>query len=220
MTSRLFRGVIALGLFGMCGACRPEGNPPKQVPAAASSPVILITDEITPLSFADVELTLAIVSRDERDLPKEIAVTFRNNSSARGCLALPRPVVEDHDYRSSLPCLVVGMRKLSQSLSPTEPIFLYAIPHTDSAGLLEGIYLEQGATLTRQYKLASFCLIGHGIGPKPEANFLTCYEGGNLEYELRAYVITDWKTFQRHDSNPLAVRASEFDFQVRGNLGD
>lgn len=208
--NRLFQ-LITIGLVAQCVSCGTDRDSIKKESADASLPVIRITADDTVLPFGDVELTLEIVSRDDRDLPKEIRVTFRNKSATRGCLALPRPVVEDHDYVTSLPCLCIGMRgaREFEGSSPPEPFFLYAIPRGESAGPLEGVYLEPRAHFARRYALTSFCVIGHGIAPKPTVNFLALHGPGDKECELRAYVITDWTDFTRVESNPVAVRTSE-----------
>lgn len=222
MTLKFLFSVIVLGLLGLCASCGPESNATKQESVAESLPVIRITDDIKPLSFDEVELTLEIVSRDPRGLPKEIGLTFRNKSSARGCLALPRPVIEGQRYEQSLPCLAVGMRETGFRTGSTlgEPFFLDTRPRPDQVGPLEGVYLDPGESITLQYTLSNCCVIGHGIGPKAEANFLTCYDAGNEESELRAYVITDWSGFQRSASNSILVKSSKFDFSVRLKFAD
>ncbi len=210
----------AVGIVALCISCGTSRDSVKNESADLNLPVIRIAEGDTVLPLSDIELSLEIVSRDHRGLPKDITVAFRNKSAKRGCLALPRPVVEDHDYNPSLPCLGVGMRGAPrfEGDSPPEPFFLYTIPRREFVGPLEGVNLDPGAHFARQYALTSFCMIGHGIGPKPNANFFTCYRKGDEESELRAYLITNWNNFNRIESNPLVVRSSELDFSVREKL--
>jgi hypothetical protein len=209
-------GVVAL--FISCGTDRDSMMPE---PADKCLPVTRIAENEPTMSFNDVELSLEVISRGTRGLPKEIRITFRNKSSKRGCLVLPRPVVEGDDYDASLPCLCVGMRETrDDDLPPAEPIFLYVKPRGQPTGPKGGVYLDAGAKIARRYELSSFCLIGHGIGPNPNANFSTCYKTGDQESELRAYVITKWTNLTRINSKPILVRTSAVDFSVRLELDD
>jgi hypothetical protein len=212
---------IAIAFVAACASCGTRGDSPPSESAVASLPVIRMTDADTELPFTDVELSLEIVSRDHRGLPKDIRITYRNKSAERGCLPLPRPFVEEHDD-PTLPGLCVGMRGAAEraGLHPPEPVFLYTIPRREFAGPLEGVYLDPGASFARQYALTSFCLIGHGIAPNPNANFFTCYRAGNEASELRAYLITNWSDLPKIASNPVKVRSSELDFSVREKLGE
>jgi hypothetical protein len=221
MTPNQWFRTSAIGLIALCTSCGTDRDSTKSEPADPSLPVTRIAENEPTLSFDEVELSLELISRDLRGLPKEILITFRNNSSKRGCLALPRPVVEGEDYDASLPCLWVGMRETGDDdLRRGEPIFLYTKPRGQSAGPKEGVYLDAGARIARQYELSSFCVIGHGIGPKPSANFSTCYQTGDQESELRACLITEWNNLTLIDSNPILIRSSELDFSVREKLGD
>lgn len=218
--NRWFR-TSAIALVALCTSCGTDRDSTMPEPADNRLPVTRIAENEPTMSFNDVELSLELISRDMRGLPKEIRITFRNTSSKRGCLVLPRPVVEGDDYGASLPCLCVGMRETGDDdLIRAEPIFLYAKPRGQSAGPREGVYLDAGAQIARKYDLSSFCLIGHGIAPKPNANFSTCYKTGDQESELRACVITDWTNLTRINSNPILVRTSEADFSVHLKLED
>jgi len=222
MVSRIPAHFIVIGFITLSASCNSEGKPTENESSPATSPVIQITEDVATLPYDAVNISMDIVSRDRRGLPMKIEIAFQNKSSERGCLALPRPVVEDRDYNASLPCLCVGMRGLPEfdGSTPPEPFFLYVIPRREFAGPLEGVYLDPDEKVLRQYNLTSFCVIGHGIGPKPNANFSTCYHAGTNESELRAYVITDWNKFSRVESNPVVVQSSEADFSVRDKLGE
>src|SRR5690349_6582614 len=111
-------------LVVLCAACgkNPDPAPLAPVPAETTLPVVPIADEEPTLSWDDIELTLDMAGSDRRDLPKEIRITFRNRSSKRGCLVLPRPVIEDQSYDLSMPSLLVGMREThANGSSPAEP---------------------------------------------------------------------------------------------------
>lgn len=157
------------------------------------------------LSLDEVELVLEVVEKDPKGLPELIEVCYRNKSTQKGCLALPRPVVEDTDYDLFRPCLCVA----------TESLFLFTIPKGSPHELLTGVYLEPGEEFKRQYKLSSFCVIGHGIGPKPPANFPACYSAGEFEHRMQALIITDWNEFTRIASKDVTFKASEIDLTAR-----
>jgi hypothetical protein len=205
----------AIALVAMCVSCGPDRETTEKDPADSNLPVTQISADEPTLPLGDIELSLDVTGRDARGLPKEIRITFRNRSAKRGCLALPRPVVEDEDYDASLPCLMVGMRETGDNdPHPSEPGYLDTKPRGQSAGPREGVYLDPGAQMVRRYDLASFCMIGHGIGPKPAANFSTCHQPGNERRELRAYLVADWNGLTRIESNPVEVRMSEVDSSV------
>ena len=185
---------IVLAIVAISTSCHSDRES-RDLPTDINLPVVQISAGESTLSLDDIELTLDVIKRDRRGLPKSISILFRNSSSERGCLAIPRPVIEGEDYYPSLPCLCVGMRKVVKpdSFSHSgEPMFLYIVPSGKSLRSLEGVYLDPGESYMRLYDLSSFCIIGHGIGPKEEANFLTSYHAGRLESELRAYIITEW----------------------------
>jgi hypothetical protein len=217
-----------IALIALCASCSADREARENEPADSNLPVTRIADDEPTLPLGDIELSLDVASRDARGLPKQIRITFRSRSAQRGCLALPRPVVEEQDFNASLPCLMVGMRETGgNDSSPGEPVFLYTMSaglYTEArgstAGPREGVYLDPGTQWTRTYDLSAFCIIGHGIAPKPEANFSTCYQAGDQPSELRAYLVTDWNNLTRIESKPIAVRSSELDFSVREKLGD
>lgn len=219
MTPNHWFPTSAIGLIALCTSCGTDRDLTNSAPAGTVAPATRITESEPTLSFNDVELSLELISRDKRGLPKDIRITFRNRSLKRGCLVLPRPVVEGEDYDASLPCLCVGMRETGDDF-PGEPIFLYTRPRGQSAEPREVAYLDAGAKIARAYDLSSFCLIGHGIGPDPNANFSTCYQTGDQESELLACLITEWSNLTRINSNPIVVRTSELDFSVRLKLED
>jgi hypothetical protein len=70
---------------------------------------------------------------------------------------------------------------------------------------------DRHSSFEQKYDLSQFCLIGHGIGPKPGANFSTCHQPGSERRELRAYLVTDWNELTRIESNPVPIRSSEVD---------
>lgn len=167
--------------------------------------IVNLSPTDTTLSLDVVELVLEVVKKDQSGLPELIEVCYRNKSKQKGCLALPRPVVEDTDYELSRPCLCVA----------TESLFLFTVPKGSPHELLTGVYLEPGEEFKRQYKLSSFCVIGHGIGPKPPANFPACYSAGEFEHPMQALIITDWNKLTRIASKDVTFKASEIDLAAR-----
>lgn len=222
MTFQRWVLVMTTALAALCASCGKERGETTEALAGGGLPVVRIAANEPTLALSDIDLSLELVSRDGRGVPKEIRVAFRNKSAQRGCLALPRPVSEDGTgFDATVPFLLVGMRSGKEDdFTAKEPGFMYAQPRGEPAGPLEGVYLDAGASFARQYDLSSFCLIGHGIGPKAAANFLTCYQAGDLESELRALLMTEGAKVTEVRSNPVLVRTSEVDFSIREKLGE
>jgi hypothetical protein len=65
--------------------------------------------------------------------------------------------------------------------------------------------LNPGAGVIEDYATASFCMIGHGIAPDPEANLISVYKPGHNKLELRAHLITDWNKMSMVSSKPEIV---------------
>lgn len=170
--------------------------------------VVSLTSEDKTLDLDEIEVFLEFVKKDKNGLPELIEVSYRNKSSQRGCLALPRPVVEDTSYDLSHPCICVVV----------DALFLFTVPKGSQHQPLTGIYLEPGGTIRRQYKLSSFCVIGHGIGPKAPANFSSCYSAGEIEKSMQVWIVKNWIDLDHIASKDVSFRASEVDLSVRYNI--
>lgn len=200
---KLYQILGCILLLATCTACNSKMA--KKEEAKDDQQVVNLSPTDKTLSLDEVELFLDVVKKDPNELPELIEVRYRNKSSQRSCLALPRPVVEDTDYELSRPCLCVA----------TESLFLLTIPKGSPHESPTGVYLEPGEEVKRQYKLSSFCVIGHGIGPKPPANFPACYSAGKIEHSMQALIITDWNQFTRIASKDVTFNASEIDLTAR-----
>jgi len=185
--------------------CQVDNRPPDTEPAARTGL----------LPWGDVQLSLKITSFDERGLPSEVGVGFRNLSTKRGFLTLPKGYTAPDDAMPVI-ALAIGVREEEDR---GEPIFLYVQNSQPSAERLLRVDLVPGQTVYREYDCRSFCLIGHGVGPDPAANFSTCYRPGKARVELRAYLFLDLsRDFTRLESNPIVLHTSRPDLSIHPEL--
>ena len=222
--------VLAVVLVGTSACMRPPAAVPKPAESAADLP------EDQRLAWEDVEISLEILARDARGLPESIRVEYKNKSAERGYLELPGPVRDlqndaqddgqndaENDWQSGayrIPALCVETSVVGDRLGDGL-VLLFSPPIEERPTKAVIAVLEPAATTAVKYHLCSFCMIGHGIGPEPQANFCTCYGAGTIKTEMVVDIITDWGNrgaIVRHLSKPVVVELSEPDDSKHSNF--
>jgi hypothetical protein len=214
---------LAVILFGAPG-CTRQPTPDPRPPALAGSdtqtesPAQPATEQR--LTWDDVTVSFEIVKTDDRGLPETIRVRYANSSPKRGYVELPGPVHGDADAAYRTPSICV-----ETSTPEDRPggglVMLLSPPETEQPASAVIAILEPAGSTTVDYNLCNFCLIGHGIGPEPEANFCVCYGPGTLKTEFRVDIITDWGNrghLVRHLSEPLLIELSEPDLSLHSDF--
>ena len=97
-------------------------------------------------------------------------------------------------------------------------MFLYLSDETAQPGRASYAILEPGESAAREYSLTSMCMIGHGIGAEPQANFSACYRPGKIKNTMRVTYITDWNKLTRRESNSVAIELSEPDLSMHSDF--
>lgn len=212
--------VVPLSLLAAtgCGAKDPAANGATRDGESVDGDFGSIEQQLT---AEDVAISIVVPATEFEELPQAIRVRYKNKSTKRGYFVLPVPIPGPPDGACHSPSIAIGMRFGDfGTIDVKEPYFIYAPPSAKLPDNLPIAVLDAGSSVVVRYPLNTFCLIGHGIEADSRANMLTCYRPGNVQTEMRAYLVADWSQsaealpFGGVASEPVRLKVSEPDLSL------